>query len=74
MKVTIPQLTIELEQDGTFLLEQEWCGESDRIQLHPMQVRHLAELAGFLPPLQAMRTAPSHHTPESLAESFFAAP
>lgn len=49
MSVNIPQLTIEMEVDGTVLLEQEWCGETDRIQLHPVHIRHLAELSGLLP-------------------------
>jgi hypothetical protein len=53
MTENIPQLTIELEEDGTVLLEQEWCGESDRIQLHRIHIRHLAELAGLLEPPKA---------------------
>lgn len=75
--MNIPQLTIEMEEDGTVLLEQEWCGESDRIQLHPIHIRHLAELAGLLQPLTPRRTlqpASEQLTTEQLAESYFAAP
>jgi hypothetical protein len=57
MNVNIPQLTIEREEDGTVLLEQEWCGESDRIQLHPVHIRYLAELAGLIPPQQVQHPA-----------------
>jgi hypothetical protein len=83
MTENIPQLTIELEEDGTVLLEQEWCGESDRIQLHRIHIRHLAELAGFLEPVKpraALAPIPSGGpTPDTastneLAESYFAAP
>lgn len=74
MSVNIPQLTITTEEDGTVLLEQEWCGESDRIQLHPIHIRHLAELAGLLKPRQPMRPATEQLTTEQLAESYFAAP
>lgn len=83
MTVNIPQLTIEMEEDGTVLLEQEWCGESDRIQLHPIHIRHLAELVGLLQPLQPrasvrLPTAAEPPTSEAetfaLAESYFAAP
>lgn len=75
MSVNIPQLTIEMEEDGTVLLEQEWCGESDRIQLHPIHIRHLAELAGLLP-VKPRPAAPAGQqlTTEQLAESYFAAP
>lgn len=48
MNENIPQLSIEMEEDGTVLLEQECGGENDRIQLHPIHIRHLAELAGLL--------------------------
>ena len=90
MSMNIPQLTIEMEKDGTVLLEQEWCGESDRIQLHPIHIRHLAELAGLLEPLkprspvhpprssaQADQPAPQDDKDNdihALAESYFAAP
>ena len=77
MKASIPQLTIEMEEDGTVLLEQEWCGESDRIQLHPIHIRHLAELAGLLEPLKPRRAAQpatEQDTVHQLAESYFAAP
>lgn len=53
--MNIPQVTIDLEEDGTLLLAQEWCGESDRIQLHPIHVRYLAELLGFLEPMTLCR-------------------
>jgi hypothetical protein len=81
--MNIPQLTIEMEEDGTVFLEQEWCGESDRIQLHPIHIRHLAELAGLLEPLKSRAAlhppiAAEQPTPEAetlaLAESYFAAP
>lgn len=80
--MNIPQLTIEREEDGTVLLEQEWCGETDRIQLHPIHIRHLAELIGLLEPLkpQAPRLSRAAAQPLSdaetyaLAETYFAAP
>lgn len=82
--MNIPQLTIEREEDGTVLLEQEWCGETDRIQLHPIHIRHLAELAGLLEPLkprpQPEPPRPAAEQPadatdlHALAESYFAAP
>jgi hypothetical protein len=85
VEVTIPQLTIELEEDGTVLLEQEWCGETDRIQLHRIHIRHLAELAGFLEPMKPRAAAgfapipsagptPDAQSINELAESYFAAP
>lgn len=74
MSVNIPQLTIEMEEDGTVLLEQEWCGESDRIQLHPIHIRHLAELAGLLPAKPKLPVQRDQLTTEQLAESYFAAP
>lgn len=45
----IPNLTIETTEGGGFLLEQDCSGNVDRIELHPTQVQHLAELAGLLP-------------------------
>lgn len=50
MNNRIPDLTIEHGDDGSFLLEQDGgSGNVDRIELHPTQVRYLAELAGLLP-------------------------
>lgn len=81
--MNIPQLTIEMEEDGTVLLEQEWCGECDRIQLHPIHIRHLAELAGLLEPLKPQPQSPipfaapealSDADTHALAETYFAAP
>lgn len=57
MNVNIPQLTIGREEDGTVLLEQEWCGKSDRIQLHPVHIRYLAELAGLTTAQQVQHPA-----------------
>jgi hypothetical protein len=65
--MNIPQLTIEMEEDGTVLLEQEWCGESDRIQLHPIHIRHLAELVGLLEPLKPRPQVPGSCTPAAAA-------
>lgn len=80
--MSIPQLTIEMEEDGTVFLEQEWCGDSDRIQLHPIHIRHLAELAGLLPARQRPLSAPGTERSaraqdmgdEELAHSYFAQP
>lgn len=49
MNDRIPPLTIESDEAGGFLLEQDYSGNVDRIELHPTQVRYLAELAGLLP-------------------------
>jgi hypothetical protein len=57
MSVNIPQLTIELEEDGPVLLEQEWCGATDRIQPHPVHIRHLSELTGLLEPFKPRPSA-----------------
>jgi len=44
----IPGLKIESNDDGTITLEQDWCGEVDRVAIHRLHVRHLAEQLGML--------------------------
>lgn len=50
MSENIPDLTIEptVPETGLVVLEQNSGGNIDRIALHPVHVRHLAELLGFL--------------------------
>lgn len=44
-------LSFEQLDDGTIRLEQkDYCGESCVIDLHPCQLRHIAEQAGLLSP------------------------
>ena len=45
----MPDLRIERDQDGTTTLSQDLgCGERHSIQLHQVQIRHLAEVSGVL--------------------------
>jgi hypothetical protein len=44
----IPHLGIEDNEDGTVTLEQDWSGNVDRVTLHALQVRFLAERAGLV--------------------------
>jgi hypothetical protein len=86
MTANIPQLTIEVEQDGTVLLEQQGCGDSARIRLHPLHIRYLTELAGLVQPLHGqpmvavrflragVQAAHEQDAAEQLAQSYFAAP
>lgn len=45
---SIPGLRIEANDDGTITLEQDWCGNVDRVAIHPVHVRHLAERLGMV--------------------------
>lgn len=62
MNDTIPALTIEQldpsNGDGLIVLEQDTCGNVDRVAIHPLHVRHLAEKFGLVPScdLEAART------------------
>nr|WP_145546379.1 hypothetical protein [Variovorax boronicumulans] len=44
----IPGLKIEANEDGTLTLEQDWLGNVDRVAIHPIHVRHLAERLGMV--------------------------
>lgn len=44
----IPGLKIEANDDGTLTLEQDWCGNVERVAIHPVHVRHLAERLGMV--------------------------
>lgn len=52
MNDTIPALTIEQldpsNSGGLIVLEQDTCGNVDRVALHPLHVRHLAEKFGLV--------------------------
>ena len=51
MSVPMFDLTYAQDADGTIRLEQrDYCGESSIIDLHPAQLRHIAESAGLLVP------------------------
>jgi hypothetical protein len=44
----IPTLKIETNEDGTITLEQDWCGNAERVAVHTVHVRHLAERLGMI--------------------------
>ncbi|WP_326537026.1 hypothetical protein [Pseudorhodoferax sp.] len=44
----IPALTIEANDDGTLTLQQDWCGNVDRVAVHRVHVRQLAEHMGLI--------------------------
>jgi hypothetical protein len=44
----IPTLKIESNEDGTITLEQDWLGNVDRVAIHPVHIRHLAERLGMV--------------------------
>lgn len=48
MNDNIPSLKIETNGDGTVTLEQEWTGNVDRVAIHTVHVRHLAEKLGMV--------------------------
>lgn len=48
MNETIPQLTIEKNEDGTITLEQDGLGTEDRVTVHPIHLRLMAERLGLV--------------------------
>lgn len=50
---TIPALKIEANGDGTLTLEQDWCGNVERVALHAVHVRHLAGRLGMVGAMSA---------------------
>jgi hypothetical protein len=52
MNDSIPDLKIELMVDGIgdglILLEQESCGNVDRVSIHPIHLRYMAEKCGLV--------------------------
>jgi hypothetical protein len=63
----IPGLKIETNDDGTLTLEQDWLGNVDRVAIHPVHVRHLAERLGMVREVSAsdaelLRTERGHVT------------
>jgi hypothetical protein len=44
----IPQLGIENNEDGTITLEQDWSGNVDRVTVHPLHLRYIAERMGLV--------------------------
>jgi len=48
-QIHIPELTIEPCDDGTLLLEQDTGGNVDRVQVHPLHIRLIAEHFGLAP-------------------------
>lgn len=44
----IPGVKIEANSDGTLTLEQDWSGNIERVSLHPVHVRYLAEQFGLI--------------------------
>ena len=53
MNDSIPDLKIELMNDthgeGLILLEQDSCGNIDRVAIHPIHLRYMAEKMGLVP-------------------------
>ena len=46
-------LEIEIKtSDDIWLTQSSGCGETTTVSLHPIQIRHLAELAGLLEPVK----------------------
>ena len=52
MNDNIPELKIEMMADGTgdglILLEQDSCGNIDRVAIHPIHLRYMAEKMGLV--------------------------
>lgn len=48
MTDNIPGLKVEPNDDGTLTLEQDWLGNVDRVTVHPVHIRHLAERLGLI--------------------------
>lgn len=48
MFTSIDDLSFEIEGDTIDLEQSTGCGEVDRIRLHRIQLKHLAELAGIV--------------------------
>jgi len=49
----IPNLKIESNADGTVTLESEWTGNVDRVCIHPIHLRYLAEKMGLIQEVSA---------------------
>lgn len=49
----IPSLKIEPCEDGTVMLEQDWCGNVERVAIHPIHLRFMAEKLGMVPAVTA---------------------
>jgi hypothetical protein len=49
----IPQLAIENNEDGTITLEQDWSGNVDRVTVHPLHLRFMAERLGLVREMSA---------------------
>lgn len=44
----MPNMKIETNDDGSLTLESEWSGNLDRVLVHPVQLRYLAEKMGLI--------------------------
>lgn len=44
----ISNLTIEIEEDGSVVLEQDCTGNISRVWVHPVQLRYIAEKMGLV--------------------------
>ena len=49
----VPGLKIEPNADGTITLESEWTGNVDRVCIHPIHLRYLAEKMGLIADVSA---------------------
>lgn len=56
----IPSLKIEPCEDGTVMLEQDWCGNVDRVSIHPIHLRFMAEKLGMVPAVTAQEMEQAH--------------
>lgn len=48
-QIIVPELRIESCGDGTLMLEQDTGGNVDRVQVHPLHIRLIAERFGLAP-------------------------
>src|SRR5690606_19109296 len=58
----IPSLKIEPCEDGTVMLEQDWCGNVDRVSIHPIHLRFMAEKLGMVPAVTAQEMEQAHRS------------
>jgi hypothetical protein len=53
IKDEMPHLKVTATENGLIRLENEMLGDSYFVDIHPMQLRHVAQMAGLLPEVSA---------------------